>query len=85
MKKNVYSNSFIIHFTNLKTLCLPVLKIIYFKSDRECMFILETFPESKPPLSWPLERSLLGREFFNLYVLNRFPDQNQIWSIARSW
>ena len=72
-------------FYKSKTLCVPVLKITYFKSDRECMFILEIFRESKPSLSWPLARSWLGREFFNPYVLKRFPDQNHIWSIARSW
>ena len=79
-----WKNSFIVHFTNLKV-CVPVLKIIYFKSDRKCMFIWEIFRESKPALSWPLARSWLGREFFNPYVLKRFPDQNHIWSVVRSW
>ena len=68
-----------------KTLCVPVLKIIYFKSYREYMFIGEIFRKSKPALSWPLARSWLGRESFKPYVLKRFPDQNHIGSVARSW
>ena len=79
-----WKNLFIVHFTNLNV-CVPVLKIIYFKSDRKCMFIWEIFRESKPALSWPFTRSWLGREFFNPYVLKRFPYQNHIWRVARSW
>ena len=78
--KFIYSS-----FYKFKTLRVPVLRIIYFKSDRKCMFLSEIFRESKPALSWPLARSWLVREFFNPYVLKRFPDQNHIWSIARSW
>ena len=54
-------------FYKPKTLCVPVLKIIYFKSDRECIFIWEIFRESKPGLTCPLARSWLGRDFFNPY------------------
>ena len=61
-------------FYQSKTLCMPVLKIIYFMSYRECMFIWEIFRASKPALSWPLARSWLCREFFNPHILKLFQD-----------
>ena len=59
-------------FCKSKTFCVPVLKMINFKFNRECMFIWEIIWGPKPALSWLWVRSWLGKILVRTFsVLDR--------------
>ena len=84
MKKK-YVLKFIYNLFYKSKALVACVEVINFMSVRECMFILRNYFRAKTRSYLAMGEILVRQEFFNPYVLTRFSDQNNIWSIARYW